>query len=83
MCEWFLKDGTYLTGKEAEEYLLKKLDSIKILSNKVERVINECKSLNVIEDDESLAWSVMETEERLSIIQTLLELLLEDININL
>lgn len=83
MCEWFLKDGTCLTEKEAEQYLIRKINSLKQLSIKVERVINECKSLNKIEEDESLAWSVMETEERLSIIQIQLEMLLEDMNVNL
>lgn len=83
MYEWFLDNGICLTGKEAEEYLIRKLDSLNQLSLKIEKVIDECKSLNYVENDESLAWSVMETEERLSIIQIQLELLLEDMNINL
>lgn len=83
MYKWFLNDGTYLTGKDAEQYLVEKLNSLKQLSVKVGRVISECESLNKIEEDESLAWSVMETEERLSIIQIQLELLLKDMNVNL
>lgn len=83
MYKWFLNDGTCLTGNEAEQYLVEKLNALKQLSMKVDRVICECKSLNKIEEDESLAWSVMETEERLSIIQIQLELLLGDMNANL
>ena len=78
MYEWYLSDGTCLVDKEAEQYLIKKLITLKELSKEVERVIEECKSLNVIEEDESLSWSVMETSERLSCIQSSLEILVEE-----
>lgn len=83
MCEWFLDDGTCLNGKEAEEFLAVKLDYLKRLSNKIEKVIEDCKLLNYIEENESLALSVMETGERLSNIQIMLELLVEEMNYHL
>ena len=80
MCELFLSDGTCLVGKDAEEYLTKKLACLKGLSKKIDQVIDECKILNVIEEDDSLAYSVMETGERLSSIQISLEMLLEEMS---
>ena len=80
MYEWYLSNGICLTGKEAEDYLVKRLDTFKDLSENIESIIDECKSLNSIEEEtESLSWSVMETSERLASIQILLEMLLEDI----
>lgn len=83
MHECFLSDGTCLVGKDAEDYLTKKLTCLKGLSKQIDQIIDECKSLNVIEESESLVWSVMETGERLSSIQTLLEMLLEELSFKL
>lgn len=83
MYEWFLNDGTCLVGKEAEDYLIKKLSSFKKLSNEIDNVLSDCKSLNVIENGDSLDYSVMETGERLSTIQVLLETLLEEMSFKL
>lgn len=83
MYDWFLNDGTNLTGKDAEEYLIKRLACLKDLSKEIDRVINECISLNVVEEDDSPVCAVMETGERISMIQILLETLLEDIQFKL
>ena len=62
-------------------YLSNRLNELSKLSSKVERVISECSELNIVHDDrKTLSLSVMETGERLSVIQTLLELLVEDMN---
>ena len=83
MCEWYLHDGTCITGKEAEKYLSHKLNVLKMLSKEIDCVINHCKTLNIIEEDESLSWSVMETSERFSLIQIQLEMLLDEMKCKL
>lgn len=83
MYEWILSDGICLVGKDAEDYLIERLACFKELSKEIDRVINECISLNVVEEDDSPVCSVMETGERISMIQILLEALLEDIQFKL
>ena len=83
MCIWYFHDGTYITGKEAEVYLVHKIKVYKKLSKEINNVINSCKSLNIIEEDDSLSWSVMETSERFSLIQIQLEMLLDEIKCKL
>lgn len=80
MCKCFLNNDVCLVGSEAEVYLRNRLEELSKLSSKVERVIFECSELNIVHDSQTLSLSVMETGERLSIIQTLLELLIEDMN---
>lgn len=83
MYKWYLHDGTCITEKEAEVYLVHKMNVFRKLSKEIDNVINNCKSLNIIEEDESLSWSVMETSERLSLIQIQLEMLLDEIKCKL
>ena len=81
MCKWFLNNSVCLVGSDAEVYLSNRLNELSKLSSKVERVISECSELNIVLNDrKTLSLSVMETGERLSVIQTLLELLVEDMN---
>lgn len=81
MCECFFNNNVCLVVSDAEVYLSNRLNELSKLSSKVERVISECSELNIVHDDcKTLSLSVMKTGERLSVIQTLLELLVEDMN---
>ena len=41
-CEWFLSDGTLLSGTEAETYLSSKLYEYADLFDRISFVLNDC-----------------------------------------
>ena len=83
MVEWYLNNGSCLTGKIAENYLKNKLNNYENLSMKIDNILKECTKLNVIEKDRCINVSVIETCEKLAMIELLLESLLDDIKVNL
>ena len=83
MVEWYLNNGSCLTGKIAENYLKNKLNNYENLSMKIDNILKECNKLNVIEKDRCINVSVIETCEKLAMIELLLESLLDDIKVNL
>lgn len=80
-CEWFLPDGTLLSGKEAETYLLSILSKFDSLIDSMRFTLNDCLENCEVAQENTLPNTVMFTEERLSIIQIQLELLLEQMSL--
>lgn len=79
--EWYLSDGSSIKGEEAYNYLSRKLERYKRISKKIDHILLECLKLNVISDDDSIDINVCETGENLSIIQTELEMLCEELDL--
>ena len=79
-CEWFLSDGTLLLDAEAETYLSSKLYECADLFDRISFVLNDCLDHCAVSQETTLPNSIMFSNERLSIIQIQLELLLEEIS---
>lgn len=77
---WYLSNGDFIEGDEARAYLKKEMYKYKNLIGKIDSKLVECLKLNVKEYDGDIDYCVMETGERLSTIEILLEELLNDIN---
>ena len=78
--EWYLNDGTALCGNDAAEYLERQLGIFDDLSRQIAACLKECNELNEIDHSESLADAVLETGERISMIEIELEMLLREIS---
>ena len=76
---WYLSNGNYIEDEDANDYLEKRMKKYERLSSKIDSKLVECLKLNVKEYDGSIDYCVMETGERLSFIEILLEELLNDI----
>ena len=79
--EWYLPEGKVLKGEEAYTFLSRKSERYKRISKKIDHILLECLKLNVISDDDSIDINVCETGENLSIIQTELEMLCEELDL--
>lgn len=79
--EWYFADGTCIEGEEAYTFLSRKLERYKRISKKIDHILLECLKLNVISDNDSIDVNVCETGENLSIIQTELEMLCEELDL--
>ena len=77
---WYLSNGIFIEDDEAYDYLKKEMNRYEVLIGKIDSKLVECLKLNVKEYDGSIDYCVMETSERLSLIEILLEELLNDIN---
>ena len=77
---WYLSNGKFIEDDEAYDYLKKEMNRYEILIGKIDSKLVECLKLNVKEYDGDIDYCVMETSERLSLIEILLEELLSDIN---
>ena len=77
---WYLSNGDFIEGDEARVYLNKEMYKYENLISKIDSKLVECLKLNVKEYDGDIDYCVMETGERLSLIEILLEELLNDIN---
>ena len=76
---WYLSNGDFIEGDEARVYLNKEMYKYENLISKIDSKLVECLKLNVKEYDGDIDYCVMETGERLSLIEILLEELLNDI----
>lgn len=77
---WYLSNGESIEGDVAYDYLNKKMIKYENLISNIDSKLVECLKLNGKEYDGDIDYCVMETGERLSFIQLLLEELLSDIN---
>ena len=76
---WYLSNGESIEDDTAYDFLNKKMIKYENLINEIDSKLVECLKLNVKEYDGSIDYCVMETGERLSLIEILLEELLNDI----
>ena len=83
MTQWILNDQTTLYGKDAERYLSEQLTDFTELSLYIDTALKECKSFNKITKNDSLAYSVINANENLSMIEFILEDLLEQMKLKL
>lgn len=77
---WYLSNGESIVGDDAYDFLNKKMIKYGNLIDKIDSKLIECLKFNVKEYDGDIDYCVMETGERLSLIEILLEELLSDIN---
>lgn len=78
---WYLSNGEFIEDDEAYDYLKKEMNRYEVLIGKIDSKLVECLKLNVKEYDGDIDYCVMETGERLSLIEILLEELLNDISV--
>lgn len=83
MTQWILDNQTTLYGEEAERYLSEQLAEFTELSLYIDAALKECKSFNLITKNDSLAYSVINAGENLSMIEFILEDLLEQVKLKL
>ena len=83
MNEWYLSDGTVLTGQKRTEYLKRKLKMYDDLSKNIAAVLKECSQLNKINYSYPLADSILDAGDKISMIEIELEMLLEEIHMRL
>ena len=76
---WYLSNDESIKGDDAYDFLNKKMIKYENLINKIDSKLVECLKLNVKEYDGDIDYCVMETGERLSLIEIILEELLKDI----
>ena len=76
---WYLSNSDFIEGDEARVYLNKEMYKYENLISKIDSKLVECLKLNVKEYDGDIDYCVMETSERLSLIEILLEELISDI----
>lgn len=81
--EWFLSDGTLLSGAEAETYLSSKLYEYADQFDHISFVLNDCLDHCAVSQETTLPNTIMFSNERLSLIQIQLELLLEKTSLTL
>ena len=70
-------------GTDAERYLSEQLTDFTELSLYIDAALKECKSFNKVTKNESLAYSVINAGENLSMIEFILEDLLEQVKLKL
>lgn len=63
MNKWYLNSGLCLKGETADKYLNYKLNNFKKISMKIDNILKECDALNIVENDECINISVIETGE--------------------
>ena len=83
MNQWTLDNQTTLYEEEAERYLSEQLAEFTELSLYIDAALKECKSFNKITKNDSLAYSVINAGENLSMIEFILEDLLEQVKLKL
>ena len=76
---WYLSNGKSIEDDETYDFLNKEMIKYENLICKIDSKLVECLKLNIKEYDGSIDYCVMETGERLSTIEILLEELLKDI----
>ena len=81
--EWFLSNGTLLSGAEAETFLTSILYQYADQFDRISFVLNDCLDHCALSQESTLPNTVMFSNERLSLIQIQLELLLEEISLTL
>lgn len=81
--EWFLSDGTLLSGAEAETYLFSILSRYSDLFDRVRFVLDDCLDHCAVSPETTLPNTVLFSGERLSMIRIQLEFLLEEISLTL
>ena len=74
-----MSNGESIEGDDAYVFLNKEMIKYENLIGKIDSKLVECLKLNVKEYDGSIDYCVMETSERLSLIEILLEELISDI----
>lgn len=75
---WYLSNGDALEGKEAFQYLNRKLQTYEKLMNDMNIVLNRSIENNKMVREKSLPNTVINTIETLSIIQIELEMLVKE-----
>ena len=78
---WYLSNGKSVEDYEIYNYLNKEMNKYEKLISKIDSKLVECLKLNVKEYDGDIDYCVMETGERLPVIEILLEELVDDINV--
>ena len=78
---WHLSNGESIKDDDAYIFLNKKMNMFENLISEIDSKLVECLKLNVKECDGDIDYCVMETGERLSTIEILLEELLNDIDV--
>lgn len=81
--EWFLSDGTLLSGAEAETFLTSILYQYADLFDRISFVLNDCLDHCAVSQESTLPNTIMFSNKRFSLIQIQLELLLEEISLTL
>lgn len=81
--EWFLSDGTLLSGAEAKTFLTSILYQYAYQFDHIRFVLKDCLDHCALSQESTLPNTVMFSNERLSLIQIQLELLLEEISLTL
>lgn len=81
--EWFLSNGTLLSGAEAETFLTSILYQYADQFDRISFVLNDCLDHCALSQESTLPNTIMFSNERLSLIQIQLELLLEEISLTL
>ena len=76
---WYLSNSDFIEGDEARVYLNKEMYKYENLISNIDSKLVECLKLNGKEYDGDIDYCVMETSERLSLIEILLEELISDI----
>ena len=82
-CEWFLSDGTLLSGAETETFLTSILYQYADQFDHIRFVLKDCLDHCGVSHETTLPNTIMFSNERLSLIQIQLELLLEEISLTL
>lgn len=67
-----MSNGNYIEDEDANDYLEKRMKKYERLNSKIDSKLVKCLKLNVKEYDGSIDYCVMETSERLSLIELLL-----------
>ena len=78
---WYLSNGDVIEDDDAYDFLNKKMIKYETLISRIDSQLTECLKLNYKEINNDIDICVMETGERLSTIEILLEELLKDINV--
>ena len=78
---WYLSNGDVIEDDDAYDFLNKKMIKYETLISSIDSQLTECLKLNCKEINNDIDICVMETGERLSLIEILLEELLKDTNV--
>lgn len=81
--EWYLTDGTVLTGSAAVKRMEFLMENYKRLINDISRTLNRCQEMNHIAQEDCLPNTVIFTSEQLSLIGIELNLLAQRIDTGL
>ena len=76
---WYLSNGESIEGDDAYVFLNKEMIKYENLIGKIDSKLIECLKLNIKEYDGSIDYCVMETGEKISLIEISLEELISDI----